>query len=748
MIELKNVSKYYYNKGIIATGFTKVNLKFNIGEFIAITGESGSGKSTLLNVISGIDSYEEGEMYINGKETSHYSEKDFENYRRKYIGHIYQNFNLVNSYTVYQNIELVLLLNGNKKKEIKEKVLELIKKVGLTKYKNAKVSKLSGGQKQRVAIARALAKETPIIIADEPTGSLDSKTAKSIIKLLKELSQDKLVIVVTHNYDQVEEYVTRKITMSDGRVLDDRKIKKEAKENEVTLSEYKNIGSINKLILGIRNTFNIIPKFILLLFVYLFLITSIVSTYASFSKKISSEEEFGFNQFFKDLSKGRIIINKNDKSPITKENIEELTKLNNVYKVLENDLSADNHITLKHGEYFYIDSYIDNHRNLKKVDIGRLPKEENEIVLEGTKDNYDIEDMVKKLKNKETPEVLLIEEFDKETSIKFKIVGIKYQEEKKERDIVEIQRLNDFTTKSYISDKYINEISFKNNEQYSKIKVLFQNKYYDVDSTNPIFKLTINNKVPVGNAYISSDNNSMCKNENCINSKIKIEVDNLYFKDNKELNISKVYDEKSLKKLLNITNYEDVNGNLFLNSEDYNSLFNKGNFQSSVYVKDIKQIDNVVKELNNKGYKTLKLKDTIPSLEIQKIMKVFFLIVMIILIISLFFISYFIIRLIMKSRNIYYSVLRMLGANKLVSRDLIIIELFTITNISILVFFILLKVLGNKNIEFIDTINKYLIFKDYAFLYIIIVAMSILIALRYAKNLFKTSAAKTLREEN
>ena len=104
IIKLKNVSKFYYSKGVIASGFTKLNLEFKMGEFVAITGESGSGKSTLLNVISGLDTYEEGEMYINGKETSHYTEKDFEDYRRKYIGNIFQNFNLINSYTVYQNI--------------------------------------------------------------------------------------------------------------------------------------------------------------------------------------------------------------------------------------------------------------------------------------------------------------------------------------------------------------------------------------------------------------------------------------------------------------------------------------------------------------------------------------------------------------------------------------------------------------------------------------------------------------------
>ena len=121
MIKLKNVSKFYYSKGVVASGFSKLNLDLELGEFVAITGESGSGKSTLLNVLSGLDTYEEGEMYIDGEETSHYTESDREEYRKKYIGNIFQSFNLINSYTVYQNIELVLLINGYKKKEVKSR---------------------------------------------------------------------------------------------------------------------------------------------------------------------------------------------------------------------------------------------------------------------------------------------------------------------------------------------------------------------------------------------------------------------------------------------------------------------------------------------------------------------------------------------------------------------------------------------------------------------------------------------------
>ncbi len=260
IIKLKNVSKFYYNKNSISSGFNKLNLDLDMGEFVVITGESGSGKSTLLNVISGLDSYEEGEMYIDGEETSHYTEVDYENYRRKYIGNIFQNFNLVNSYTVYQNVELVLLLNGYKKEEIKEKVLEIIKTVNLTKYKNTKASKLSGGQKQRVAIARALAKDTPIIVADEPTGNLDVKSAKSVMKLLKDISKNKLVVIVTHNYEQVEEYATRRISMNDGKIIEDKKISA-YEPAKAELVQYRDLTEKNKLILGLRNAFNIKTKF-------------------------------------------------------------------------------------------------------------------------------------------------------------------------------------------------------------------------------------------------------------------------------------------------------------------------------------------------------------------------------------------------------------------------------------------------------------------------------------------------------
>ena len=188
MIELHNVSKFYSNKDTVSTGFSKVDLNLDMGEFVVITGESGSGKSTLLNVISGLDSYEEGELFIAGEDTSGYRTEDYERYRKKYIGNIFQDFNLVNSYTVYQNVELSMMLSGMPRSEQKQNIPEYIEMVDMTAYTKTKASKLSGGQKQRVAIARALAKNAPVIVADEPTGNLDSASAEKVMESLHRLS--------------------------------------------------------------------------------------------------------------------------------------------------------------------------------------------------------------------------------------------------------------------------------------------------------------------------------------------------------------------------------------------------------------------------------------------------------------------------------------------------------------------------------------------------------------------------------
>ena len=221
LLTLKDIGKIYVSEGNVAVGIRGVNLSFDRGEFVAITGKSGSGKSTLLNVISGMDSYEEGELYIEEQTTSHYLQPEWEEYRQKYISFIFQDYNIIESFTVLQNVELALMHIEDKKAR-RERAMELIRRVGLASHVKQKGSKLSGGQKQRTVIARALAKDSPIILADEPTGNLDPKNSWEIMSLLEDINKrGTTVVVVTHNQEIVDRMQKRVITLKNGRVISD-----------------------------------------------------------------------------------------------------------------------------------------------------------------------------------------------------------------------------------------------------------------------------------------------------------------------------------------------------------------------------------------------------------------------------------------------------------------------------------------------------------------------------------------------
>lgn len=735
MIRLKNVSKFYYSKGVIATGFTKVNLELNMGEFVLITGESGSGKSTLLNVISGLDTYEEGEMYINGLETSHYSTTDYENYRRKYISNIYQNFNLINSYTVKQNIELVLLLNGKKKKDIKKDVINIIKKVGLYKFRNTKASKLSGGQKQRVAIARALLKDTPVIIADEPTGNLDSKSSREIIKLLSDISKDKLVIVVTHNLDEIKEYATRIIKMNDGRIIEDKKITNIEEEKNINIVDYKNITFFNKIRLGLRNTFNIIPKFLLLLCVYLFITISLISEYSSFKKEEYLESKSGANQFFNYVDDDRILIKKKDKTSISDSDFEMLNNLDNVESVVKNDLLIDTNVSITDNEYLWIYGgalSIDNFKG--KIDVGRMPSSDDEIILSGNKDDYYLSDKDKILESTFYLQDEYTGVIDK--TRKLKVVGIKY-----------LDMYDDM--KIYFSNNDIKKMSFNINQRYSKTKIVFGGIRNDSNTYDVNFMLEANNNVKVGEAYISGDLNYLCKNNYCVNNDLSIEVNNIYYSDVVNLKVGRVYYKYNFNSLLGLKDYDDNNGKVYISYEDYNNLYNKGIYQSSVFIKDVNKAKETISKLNDMGFTTLRISDNLVKSEIVGIIRIFKTVVTIILVVVLFFICYFVTKLILKSRNVYFSTLRMLGASLRISKDLLNIELFTVSNIAYFSTMLLLF-LNSKNIisvGFMDVINNYLKFSDYILLYIILIVMSYVVSIKFSKKLFKNSAIATLNEE-
>lgn len=742
MLKLKNVSKFYYNKGVIASGFNKINIEFDIGEFVAIVGESGSGKSTLLNVISGLDSYEEGEMYINGEETSHYRESDFEEYRKKYVSNIFQNFNLVNSYTVYQNIELVLLLNGYKKKDVKKKVLELIDKVGLTKYKRTKTSKLSGGQQQRVAIARALAKDTPIIVCDEPTGNLDSKAAKGVINLLKEISKDKLVIVVTHNFSEIEDLATRVVKMHDGKIVSDKKVIETNKVKNVEINEGKNIGLFNMIRLGVRNTFNIIPKFILIFIVFLFVTVSLLSVYGSLKKDEYEEGKIGENYFFNDTRDTRIVINKNDRTVITKDDFDKIKSIKNIDYVIENDILLDSNVWFEtvDDSYYSVDGYLrDINMFSGNLDYGRMPKEDNEAIILVNKYDYYFSEKVEEAVKK-----TYYFNGDK-NSISIKITGVKYIDEGLMG--VSVNR-NIIYVNSNLLNKYINNI----NRQHSEVKININNKNYDsyYDSGSE-FDIKVSNKVPKGYAYVSENISYTCKDYNCKNKDLSIIVNNLYYKDNISLKINNVYTDKNVKNLLGISKDDIGYGSIFINEEDYNKLFNKDSYQASVIAKHVDNVDKVSNELEKLGYNTLQIRHTLANIggDVLKVLKIVKLVVIIVLIVTLFFISYFVIKLILKSRNVYFSTLRILGANYKHIKRILDIELFTNASIAYIVYLILTILVKYRvlKIKFIFNMLEYLKLRDYLIVYLILIVMSYLISTRYAAKIFRKSAMKSVREE-
>ena len=723
MLELKNVSKFYYKKGIVSSGISKVSLKFDMGEFIAITGESGSGKSTLLNVISGLDTYEEGEMYVNGEETSHYNEEDYEEYRKKYIGNIFQSFNLVNSYTVYQNVELVLLINGETRRSVKHKVIDILKKVDLYKYRHTKVSKLSGGMKQRVAIARCLAKDTPIIIADEPTGNLDSKNAKSVLKLLYEISKYKLVIVVTHNFEQISEYATRRITMHDGSVIEDMKLKDKNEGKEVNTSKFKKTKVISNLRLGIRNTFNIVPKFLLLTFVYLFVLISIVGVYSAFLELESTNNTY--NSFFNETDANkRVIVKKKDNSSFTNEEINKLKSISNVEKVITNDYVYDYSMSLMDYENIFLDSNFMKLEEFKgKLKYGRMPLNDNEIIVSGSKENYYIEDMGSELINKE---VSINSGSDE---IKVKIVGVSV-----------FEKYNWMVT-SYVSDKIYNYVENHVEQVYGTTKVYVSDNSQNV---NPNIKTS--DILSEGQVYISENYSYNCKSYNCMKDSLNIKFSNMY--TNKEISLSnvKVYNKNNFKKLFG-SEYDDMD-TIYLSNNDYDKLYKNNNiYQVSLFVKDVRNIDKTMNELND--YVSFSLNSVKQDGALVQVIKIVKTIVITVLVIVLFFVSYFVIKLIMKSRNKYFTTIRILGGSYIEVKRLLQIELLNVTNIVYLVFLVISLFIKNDIIvsESIKNMLFYINLKEYVIVYLILSLMSYLTSSRYSRKIFKRSVITTYNEE-
>ncbi len=439
MIKLESVSKYYTSAGAVVPALRRIKLEFHKGEFVAITGESGSGKSSLLNIISGLDTYDEGELFIQGEATSHFDDDDWEEYRKNKIGYVFQNYNLIENYSSLYNVESALLIQGYEYTQARKRAKELLKKVGLKGQMGQRASRLSSGQKQRLSIARALAKDTDIIVADEPTGNLDSETGSQIMELFGELSKDKLVIVVTHNYEEVEPYATRRLRLHDGEVVSDIQIKEPvpvARKKEEEKNENKKTGQarnkkntdraqqeealksprpdrqLRKMDRNIARRFtrmNIATqRGRVLLFLCFLLFTSVVSfiflgeIYSNMDDTFTKDYD---SRAFLNGDNTRIIVKRADGNAITKDDMETFRGIKHVRMVDQYDYANDiNYYITMGADYDYsyqpdnnltdtapakIVNFLLNTKFVKsdtcitEADLasGRLPKARNEVVL-------------------------------------------------------------------------------------------------------------------------------------------------------------------------------------------------------------------------------------------------------------------------------------------------------------------------------------------------------------------------------
>lgn len=351
MIVLKNVCKNYSTNRNTFNVLKNVSINLENKGMTFILGKSGSGKSTLLNIIGGLDKFDNGDIIVDGKNIKNFSEHDFDLYRNTYVGFIFQNYNLIDTYNVYENILISMQLRGSSISE--NKIDDLLKKLEIYNLKYRKISELSGGEQQRVAIARALVKNPKVILADEPTGNLDTKTASEVMKLLKEISKDRLVVVVSHDTNLAKSYGDRIISLEDGKVIDDTKPLKTCKDSNIYTTFKSMLSFKDGFKLGITTLkykkIKLLFTIILTIFSLLFL--SLIDTLSSYNVSSSHAklledshenfvqiEKYKYNSEYKYdyFNKTELALNEDDIKNI-KSNVK--SKMYPVYKVRNSEVS-------------------------------------------------------------------------------------------------------------------------------------------------------------------------------------------------------------------------------------------------------------------------------------------------------------------------------------------------------------------------------------------------------------------------
>lgn len=702
MLKLESISKFYHEGNIVTLGLRKISLEFFQGEFVAITGESGSGKSTLLNVLSGIDSYEDGEFYIEGEESSGFDDQDWENYRRNYIGFIFQNYNLIDSYTVLENVEAAMVVQGISAKERRVRAKAIIEKVGLTDHMHHKATKLSGGQKQRVAIARALAKNTKIIVADEPTGNLDSESGKQIIALLSELSKEKLVLMVTHNYEMVADFVTRKIKLSDGEVVEDRAIKPgQPLASQKYIEPKKDRKRWRKSLFFAVQNLKGQPKRTTMLTIVAFFATlfvaSSVTSYYQIVNSIGSDLFSPNNSFYDNLYPERLSISRIDGAVLTDSDLSTIDGLANISHVMEYDYALDiplNYTSLNGFDYY---SGFPSEYHADLILSGpKLPFEENGVVLGGVYSTSQKADLIGKNISLQSWRINLGEE-----GLIRKVVGF--------MDEVD----------GYRNVFYLSNTTLRDMQVYGKLQY-FSSSFSVLDSSGNRVYVT-----PIFNASLTGTT---------------IQIYGPGY-----LNIDKVL--FSGEEVDYIWHMSEAKYEMEVSLDFYNAHIDQGRLQVTADLVNTDLLSITMTQLYNRGFRCVSPYATSLNLNtlLYTVVGIFAFVSNFFTVLIVFLVSYLVIKAIFMNKKKDYTILRTIGLDiptvKYMTMFELIIGYLLATGLAILA----LALAKQSAISVVLTFIRYLNFQIIIGIFVVNLLLALLIANKFNKALQKTSLLTDLK---
>lgn len=736
-ITVNNLAKYYKSEETVNQALKNVNLGFELGEFVAITGESGSGKTTLLNVLSGLDSYEDGELTIEGEETSAYDASDWEIYRKQYVSFVFQSYNLIDSYTVYENIELALKLSHYDESKRKERVLELIQQVGLSDHIKQKAAKLSGGQKQRVSIARALAKDAPILVADEPTGNLDQTTAKSIIELLKNVAKDKLVLLVTHEFSLVKDVATRRIRLFDGEVVEDKTLSSFEKGN-IKETSLKGLSILQKLNIAFKNLITTPRKTLLMALISIFIVGVFSLSYGSYVQQTSNAAGL-YHPYFSNLHDSRVVVTHIDSAPFTAAEMSALEANPNVKKVIENDtilemfgLDKISNSEFGFTEYQAFSFLPEESFSVADLVSGRMPETVNEVVVPRafsfSNAEYEIGDTFEMIISNDE---YVWREMDQDTaSINVEVVGIHGDLSSTRAPYIIVDE-SFFENETVIQKMYERIVSYQlGNDD------LINNEIYDVYYDDQLEA----SEIYVHPSYYSQLIFELGLPENyeeSIGEELELLIRHPFLDDFITMNVTLVE--------MNISE-DEIFKSIILSPDIFNDEAFNDVYQIALIVEDGFSAEEVMTELDGEylliypaGYRDQfnEIFSVIGNI-LQASASIFLLVVM-------YFIAYIALRNVMRSKERNTLILRSIGAYRKDLYQISIIELVMTMSFALMFVFLLLWV----NQTFLLWVTDYLRFftlSNYIVMIGLLLGMSILLGRRFNKKLYTQSVMSALRE--